>query len=649
MISVRGPVTERLRVLVVEHDQADAELCIAELRRGGFDVRAAVVQSPEQFAQQIRDAEFDVVLADYRLPQWSGMDALAALRAGGLDIPLILVTGTLSDERAVECVRHGAADYILKDSLRRLPVAVTRVLTERRSRLEAQHSLAESEARFRKLAEASFDAFAIQDEGVIREVNRGFVEMFGYDSDAEVVGRPATDFCAEESREAVARRIADEQEGTYEIVALRKDGTKIRVEVTAKLHSSGGRPGRIVALRDITARRALEDQFRQAQKMEAVGRLAGGVAHDFNNLLTVIGSYADLMLEQLGPDDPWRPDVEEIRSATTAAAGLTKQLLAFSRQQVVLPRRVALEDIVAKTEKMLRRLIGEDIALTTSLSSTPLYVTIDPSQLEHALMNLAVNARDAMPTGGELVITTAVVDLDDGFVRKHWPATPGRFASLAVRDTGVGMDEKTRSRVFEPFFTTKELGKGTGLGLATVYGIIKQSGGFIWVDSEPGRGSTFSIHLPLAAGSAEADDARPPSESPRGTETILIAEDAAPVRATARRILERLGYTVIEAPSGAAALEAAARTGPIDLLLTDVVMPEMSGRQLAERFAALRPGTRTLYMSGYTGDAVLLHGVRASGLAFLQKPFTPVTLAAKVREVLESRPETRDQRPEIAR
>jgi nitrogen-specific signal transduction histidine kinase len=387
----------------------------------------------------------------------------------------------------------------------------------------------------------------------------------------------------------------------------------------------------------MTERRALEEQFRQAQKMEAVGRLAGGVAHDFNNLLTVILSYTDMLMEDASPKDARAEDLSEIRKAAVAAASLTRQLLAFSRQQVIEPRLLNLNDVVESSEKMLRRLIGEDIDVQATLSSTPLTVLIDPGQLEQVMMNLAVNARDAMPTGGKLTLETANVTLDAEYARDHWPVTPGNFAMLAVSDIGCGMDEQTRSRMFEPFFTTKGAAHGTGLGLATVYGIVKQSNGFISVYSEPGKGTSFKIYLPLLDEAPEQYAAKPGSEAtptPSGTETILLAEDATAVRVAARQILERLGYTVLEAANGADALSAA--RAAIDLLLTDVVMPEMSGRELVDRFAKLRPSTKVLFMSGYTDDAIVRHGVLRPGTAYLQKPFSADTLGRKVREVLDS-------------
>lgn len=502
---------------------------------------------------------------------------------------------------------------------------------------EAHLALEEIADRYQKLTETSFDAIAVSEGGVIREANRGYVKMFGYDRMEEIIGRPVIDFIAGESRADVKRRIAEGIDGTYELVGQRKDGGKILLEATASTHMIGGRPGRITALRDMTEKRGLEDQFRQAQKMEAVGRLAGGVAHDFNNLLTVIMSYTDMLLEGVSPQDPRAEDLDQIRKAAVTAASLTRQLLAFSRQQVIEPRLVNLSEIVSMSQKMLKRLIGDDVEVETTLTSEPIAVMIDPGQLEQVIMNLAVNARDAMPRGGRLILETAGVKMDAEFAQDHWPANPGRLAMLAVTDTGIGMDAQTLGRIFEPFFTTKEIGKGTGLGLATVYGIVKQSNGFIRVFSEPGKGTTLRIYFPLVDKPAEQYDGRPELVRMQvGTETILLAEDAAAVRVAACQILERLGYTVLEAPSARDALNIAKkRQSPIHLLLTDVVMPEMSGRELMEQFVLLRPDAKVLYMSGYTDHSIVRHGILRPGIAYLQKPFSPDTLARKVRDVLD--------------
>ena len=389
---------------------------------------------------------------------------------------------------------------------------------------------------------------------------------------------------------------------------------------------------------DAIERTLLEEQLRQAQKMEAVGRLAGGIAHDFNNLLTAILGYSELMEDQLPDDKDLRSSLHEIHRAGERAAALTRQLLAFSRKQVMRPRTLDLNAVVPEMEKLLQRLIGEDVTLTTLLGRDLDCVNADPGQLEQVIMNLAVNARDAMPEGGTLTITTENAILDAGFVAAHPGARAGEYAVLTVSDSGTGMSEEVRRHLFEPFFTTKEQGKGTGLGLATAYGIVKQSDGYISVESEPGRGSSFRLYFPRVAGVPEsATTGARLAVTSDGIETILLVEDEVGVRRLSRTILETQGYTVLEAASGEEALAVArAHRGEIHLVATDVVMPGMSGRMLWDRLLPLRPNARVLFISGYTDDAVVRHGVHESGIAFLEKPFTPHTLAEKVREALDA-------------
>ncbi len=380
-----------------------------------------------------------------------------------------------------------------------------------------------------------------------------------------------------------------------------------------------------------------EEQLRQAQKMEAIGSLAGGVAHDFNNLLSIILSYSEMLAEGLRPGDPMRADLAEISGAGMRAAALTRQLLTFSRQQVLLPCVVDLNAICSGMEKMLRRVIGEDVELASRVAPALGKILADPGQLEQVIMNLAVNGRDAMPRGGKLTIETAEVVLDEAYASKHAGVTPGVHVMLAVSDTGVGMAPATQARMFEPFFTTKGSGKGTGLGLATVFGIVRQSGGSIWVYSEVDCGTTFKIFFPTAdrAAVARASASPPGLRSTLGSETILLVEDEESVRILARAILRKCGYNVLEAQSGGDAfLLCEQHAAPIHLLLTDVVMPRMSGRQLAERLLSVRPDMKVLYMSGYTDDAVVRHGILESTINFIQKPITPQSLARKVREVL---------------
>ena len=478
----------------------------------------------------------------------------------------------------------------------------------------------------------------------IAECNDAMARMYGYKDARDLVGTSLSDLHEVQdpaNRSQIASfiragyRLADSETREHakdgkprvflnNVVGFIEDGHLVRVWGTQ---------------RDVTDQRHLEEQFRQAQKMEAVGQLAGGIAHDFNNLLTAILGNTQLLLRDLPPGDSKRSDVEEIRKASERAASLTRQLLAYSRRQMLQPEVLDLNVVVAEMDKLLRRLIGEHIALATVLSPDLGRVRADPNQIEQVLVNLAVNARDAMADsgGGKLTIETANVDLDDEFTQAHLGSKPGAYAMLAVTDTGTGMDATVRAHLFEPFFTTKEVGKGTGLGLATVYGIVKQSDGYISVYSEPGRGSSFKIYLPRLASLPRTSPPAVKSGAGRGTETVLVVEDEPAVLALSRRALEAQGYVVLAASDATTALRLVERHGgPIHLLLTDVVMPGMSGRDLADQLAARRPGTRVLYMSGYPGDAVVQHGELPVGSAFLQKPFSPDSLARKVRDVLDA-------------
>jgi two-component system cell cycle sensor histidine kinase/response regulator CckA len=394
-------------------------------------------------------------------------------------------------------------------------------------------------------------------------------------------------------------------------------------------------------LREVDARRErkqLEEQLRQSQKMEAIGQLAGGVAHDFNNLLSVITGYSEILLEHLEDDAPMRKPAEEIKRAGQRAASLTRQLLAFSRRQVLEPKVLSLNIVVSEVERMLRRLIGEDVDLQTSLYPAIGLVKADPGQIEQVIVNLAVNARDAMPRGGKLLIETSDVELDEHYTRLHPPMLPGRFAVLTVTDTGTGMDAETQAHIFEPFFTTKEPGKGTGLGLATVYGVVHQSGGFVCVDSEPGQGAQFKVYLPLVQEAIETPEYRLLDVvNDSGSETILLAEDSEPLRELICTILRNQGYTVLDAGDGAEALRIAnQQSDPIHLLIADVIMPGMGGHELSENLRSLRRDLKVLYVSGYTDDTIFRHGVSDASVTILPKPFTPRELTRKVRAVLDA-------------
>jgi len=777
-----------LRILNIEDSKPDGDLLLHHLLRAGYQVIFERVETPADMRAALEERQPDVILCACTMPHFSAAAALAILRETGLDVPFILISGIVGEERAVQAMLAGAHDYLMKDNLARLVPALERELHEaenRRGRRVAEAALKASEAELRAVfAAMTGEIFLVDADGRYARIVPTKPTRLG-DSSTERIGKTLDRFfpidkadffikevrCAlqerkmhrvkyaltidgkelwfegsvspmtEESAIWVARDITerklrdaeqtwlsdelrgqrerlrnivasvpgvvweawgqpdaatqridfvsdyvetmlgysveewlstpnfwlsivhpDDRERTAQAAAahflsekssntrqfrwVAKDGRVVWVESTsAAIRDNEGRP---VGLRGVTidigerkrAEEALcksEERLRQSQKLEAVGRLAGGVAHDFNNLLTVIDGYSALAAEQLKEADPLRLYIDEIRHAGERGASLARQLLAFSRKQVVQPKVVDLNSVVSEMEKMLRRLIGEDIKLRTILRPDVGYIKADPGQIEQVLMNLAVNARDAMPDGGRLTIETANVVLDQPSTTQHVALAPAPSTMLAVSDTGIGMDKETQAHIFEPFFTTKEPGRGTGLGLFTVYGIVNQSGGKIWVYSEPDRGTAFKIYFPQVEEGAQAcEPIAESAKSLRGSETILLAEDDELVRSLVREVLKSLGYQVLEAPNGGAALLICERhQRPIHLLLTDIVMPEIGGRELANRLLALHPEMRVLYVSGYTGDGAGHHGIPVSETMFLPKPFTPNTLARKLREVLD--------------
>src|SRR5438128_587086 len=518
-------------------------------------------------------------------------------------------------------------------------------------RKRTEEQLHESERKYRLLFETNPEPMFVYDFETLRilAVNGAAVARYGH-TESEFLQLTLRDICPPEEQGRLDEELARRPDDAAVRAGVRhwtKQGQRFDVDLVARPLEFANRHARLVLARDVSAQRQLEEQLRQSQKMEAVGQLAGGIAHDFNNLLTAILGSTQLLLHNTPPGDARREDAEEIRHAGLRAAELTRQLLAFSRRQVLAPKVLDVNAVVANMDRMLRRLLGEDVELATSRDPAAGTVNADPGQLEQVLLNLAVNARDAMPGGGRLSIGTTRVTLREEHVERRHRMPAGDYVCLAVADTGVGMDATTQAHLFEPFFTTKEVGKGTGLGLATVYGIVKQSGGYIWVYSEAGHGTTVKIYLPRVPGVAESPVPAPEPQQVRGgDETVLLVEDAAPVRTLARRSLEARGYRVLDAADGPSALELSARhAGGIDILVTDVVMPGMSGRELAERLAPARPSMKVLYTSGYTDDAMVRQGVLNAGVAFLQKPFVPDTLARKVREVLDGEQGAGSNRP----
>jgi PAS domain S-box-containing protein len=632
-----------LRLLIVEDSAADAELLVREVERGGYRVEHERVQTAAALRHALAQSTWHVVISDYDLPMFSGPAALEILQATGRDIPFIMISGTIGEEVAVSALKAGAHDFLVKGRLARLIPAIERERREvevRRTRAGAEDALRRSEAQYRSLFDgAVFGIFQATAEGQFVTVNPALVSMLGYDSPGELIQVGWA--LLHDDRDAAAALISRSHElvplSGEEAMWRRKDGDQIRVRLSGRLIEEPQTRRTLceVIVEDITGRHRLEAQLRQAQKMEAVGLLAGGVAHDFNNMLTAILGYSEMLTEQIGPDKAIGRDLREIRVAAERAAVLTKQLLAFSRKQVFALVAVDVTRVVSNVKPMLQRLLGERITITTALVDDVVPVLADFAQLEHLLINLSVNARDAMPAGGVLTFTTANVVLDAAFGRDRPGAILGPCAMVSVADTGLGMPPDVQARIFEPFFTTKESGSGTGLGLAAVYGTVKQLGGYIDVESHLGRGTTFSVYLPKAESVARSPRPARPLNSDVGHETILLVEDESGVRAFVRTALQRFGYQVIEAETAEAALTLLERySAPVHLLLTDLVLPRMDGAQLAMHVTRKRPDARVLFMSGYPRGAMSITAGLDPSIELLQKPFTAQALLAKTRELL---------------
>jgi len=625
------------RVLVIDDDPGTCHTISDVLELHGHAVESATAGYAG--LERLTATPVDAAIVDIRLPDISGLDLLRAIRASSPDTEVIFITGHGSVATAVEAVNGAAFSYLTKPfEMPQLVAALEKALEKRR----LGRALRDSEARYRALVEGSIQGLSIHRGFAIEFANASLAAMFGYAGPPELIGRDLRVLVAPDEIPRVEGYAAACQEGgpappRYEFQGVRRDGTLIWVETLMSVTSWRHGTALLATFVDVTERKRLEDHLRQSQKMEAIGRLAGGVAHDFNNLLTVISGRAQIELLRPELSGPSRRNIDLIAEAASRASTLTKQLLAFSRKQVLQPRVLDVDIVVARMEPLLRRLIGEDIDLVTATEPGLGRVRADPGQLEQVVLNLAVNARDAMPQGGRLTIETANAELDEAYARQQADIHPGPYVILAASDTGVGMDAETRAHLFEPFFTTKGVGEGTGLGLATVYGIVKQSGGHITAYSEVGRGTTIKIYLPRVDAASEVRGAEPePVVLRRGSETVLLVEDDEAVRELTCEVLEMHGYTVLavaDAGEAPRVLEGASR--PIHLLVTDVVMPRLSGRDLTERLRSLRPGLKVLYISGYAGTAVVHHGVLDPGTPFLQKPFTPDALLRSVRKVLD--------------
>ncbi len=764
-----------LRLLIAEDNPVDLELTLRALKKSGLDLEIETVAEREGFVEKLRSKPFDMVLSDYRMPGWTGVDALTEIVKLGQDIPMILVTGTLGDGKAVECIKLGITDYVLKHQLARLPMAIMRAREEKALRdaeRRAGEALRESEARFRTLVENAPEAIVVLDmekgmfvdcndnalrlfrltrnelmehgpgdlsppfqpdgrhsaiaasewmdgasgnavsyfewthrdslgdeipceihlvrlpsptrqlirgsilditerkraeqalresevryrglvnnaiygiywvtpDGCLLDANPALVQMLGYESvEALLLLRDTTSlYCDLNERIKVGEACRNNERAEATVEWKRRDGKIITVRLNCRHSRDLQRKTDCIEIivEDVTERLALQKQLMQAQKFEAIGQLAGGIAHDFNNMIGAILGWAELGLDETEPEARLHRHFDKVRQQAIRAAALTKQLLAFARRQILEPRNIDLNQSVTETLSLLEKVIGSDIEIKTNLAADLALVRADPTQVEQVLMNLCINARDAMSEVGRLIIETSAATFDERYCAAQPFARPGNYAMLAVTDTGTGMDAATLDRIFEPFFTTKEMGKGTGLGLATVYGIVRQHGGFLHVYSELNIGTTFRVYLPIAPSSVKAvvpiEDTGPVRG---GSETILVAEDHEGLRELARETLCNLGYNVVIVCDGEEAIrEFQKNRDRIDLLLLDVVMPKMNGPEAYARLSAERPDLAVIFATGYSADIALLQKVQEQGLTVMQKPYVPRDLARRVRETLD--------------
>jgi PAS domain S-box-containing protein len=735
-----------LRILHLEDVPEDAELTRRELKHAGLQFELLHVDDQAGFRKGLEEFKPDIILSDYALPHFTGADALAIALQEAPFTPFIMVTSSINESTAVDCIKAGAWDYVIKEHLTRLAPAILTARVKWKDRLDkarALEALRESEERFRRFTEASFEGVCVHADGILLDASPNYARMFGYKLE-EMIGRYVLEWTAPESHEISLQHIKEDRSSPFESIGLRKDGSRFVMEIRGRETRYHGRPARIAAIRDITQRKQaeeeirklaafprwnpnpvlefaddglmvycneatrelarslgciapedllppnsagivteclrtgtnklhletqhkdrtvswsffpipqihvvhcyageiterlnLEGQLRQSQKMESIGQLAAGVAHDFNNLLTVIQGHADLLSSEPELSAESLDSVNHITGAAQRAANLTHQLLAFSRKQLMQLSVIAINEVLDHILVMLRRVIGEHISLQVSRSPSLPGIRADAGMVEQVIMNLAVNARDAMPEGGVLRLVTSLFIADEAFVHQQPEARLGRHVCLTVSDTGCGIDAAIVGRIFDPFFTTKDVGKGTGLGLATVYGIVKQHGGWIEVESRLGIGTTFRVYWPENVESqASQPSPSSPITAPRGNETLLIVEDDDALRDLELEILTRQGYRVFAAKNGHAALELwKTHSDHIDMLLTDMVMPEgISGRQLAERLWEKQPNLKVLFATGYVFLGQNKEIPERNGVALIQKPFQPAMLAQAVKDCLQ--------------
>ncbi len=640
-----------LQILYLEDDPNDAALAQATLEEEDLSCDLTFVQDRDGFVAALEQGGIDLILSDYLLPGFDGMSALAIVRARWPDTPFIFLSGTLGEERAIDSLQAGATDYVVKERLARLAPAVRRAMrevAEREKSRRTELALRETEQRLRVIFEKSpLGILLFGENGRPVLTNSALQKMLGY-SGEELSEKDHKNLTHPEDRakaDEVFQQFMRGDRPGYQIEKryIRKDGTIVwaRVSVSAA-HLTAGRPDFAIGMaEDITERHNLEAQIIEAQKMEVIGHLASGIAHDFNNMLAVIMGNSDLIIQKLVSEKDVAGCVETIRTSAQRAAGLTRQLLIFSRRQKVHPLVLDLNDVVKEMAKILRRLIDENIELAVVPAENLGRIRADSGYVGQVLMNLAINARDAMVQGGTLTIATSNAALDENYARTHQGALPGPYVLLRVSDTGTGMTDEVKAHIFEAFFTTKPKGKGTGLGLATCQTIVQQSGGYIEIASEVGRGTTVSIYFPKVDEPLDVNVLGKSAPTPRGTETVLVVEDEPTLRRLARNVLEVQGYQVVSASNGQDALNAVRdhKGAPIRLVITDVVMPLMGGKVMAEWLRITHPNLKFLFTSGYTDEAASQLGPSSEGVDFMPKPYTPTLLACKVREMLDAQKE----------
>jgi len=637
-----------LNILIVEDSPNDADLVLFELRRAGYTPEWKRVETESDFLAELKKLP-DIVLSDYSLPQFSGLRAAELLQKSGLNIPFILLSGTVGEDAAVEAMKLGATDYLLKDRLVRLAQSVERALEQKRlgdERNQTQKELIWKTAFLEAQVDSALDAILVVDEHTKRILqNQRLLELFKVpdhiardDDDAKLLQYIVNQTKKpEQFSERVAYLYAHPDEIGRDEIELANGAILDRYSAPVR-DKAGKYYGRIWTFRDITERRQLEAQFRQSQKMEGIGQLAGGVAHDFNNILAIIQLQSELLKSRGGLSPEQMAFADQIGTTVQRAAALTRQLLLFSRREVFQPRDLDLSESITSTAKMLNRIVGENVQMQLKLAAQPMFINADAGMMDQVLLNLTVNARDAMPNGGHLIIQTAGMEFDEFVVSQMTLARPGSFVCLSVSDSGCGIPPEILPKIFEPFFTTKDVGKGTGLGLATVFGIVQQHQGWINVYSEVNHGTTFRIYLPRLAKNTISKTSQPAlAEMRGGQETILLVEDDPSLRLSVRTALTQLGYRILEAPTGVKALEVWNQNrDQIGVLLTDLVMPDgMNGKDLAQRLRQENPKLRAIYMSGYSAEVAGKDFPLEEGVNFLTKPFQIAKLAQAIRAKLD--------------